>query len=299
MQTLRKSLSDIQAQSAEAQASEANLKFKVSSLEQQITLYEQTSGQLNNELAQHLERYAELRKSKTAEVAELHAALEEKTSEYDREAERYRALKTSHANVERKLNDTLAKYRELQSEHAEATRGFQDEIHGYKQVVEQHERMTTEMRVRVEEIEKEESNLRATLERREASLVSRAEAERERASAAYDKVEELETVIRKMQTGELPAAIRELSSAPGTPAPGGDSSLFLSPTASLVSKIQRGGRTITEVYADYVRLQRELQQEKQEKTRLEMTLNDIFNEIQDRVRPIYRLMIQPILIHSL
>ena len=278
-QTQRKTISELQSQFAEAQASEANIKFKASTLEQQVSLHEQSNEQLNVELSKQLARHAELRKSATEEVSRLQSQLDQKSSECDGVSERYRTLKNTHGNLDRKLHETLDKNRELQFETAEASRTFQEEIQAYKHVLEQHERMSAETKARINEIEREETELRETLQKREAALISQATRERERSGALQVKVDELEGIIHKMQSGQLP--VPGTPSAPGTPGP--DGSLILSPTASVVARLQRGARSITEVYADYVRIQKELQLEKQEKHRLETTLNDIFNEIQDRV----------------
>lgn len=286
VQTQRKTVSELQSQLAEAQASEATIKFKASTLEQQINLHEQSNEQLNVELSKQLARHAELRKSTTEEVSRLQSQLDQKVSECDEVSERYRTLKNTHSNLDRKLHETLNKNRELQLEAAEASRTFQEEIQAYKHVLEQHERMSTETRARINEIEREETVLRETLQKRETALIGQAERERERAGALRTKVEELEGIIHRLQSGELP-----VPGTPGTPGtPGPDGSLILSPTASVVARLQRGGKSVTEVYADYVRIQKELQLERQEKNRLETTLNDIFNEIQDRVRSPFRLV---------
>lgn len=279
VQTQRKTVSELQSQLAEARASEANIKFKASTLEQQISLHEQSNEQLNADLSKQLARHAELRKSTTEEVSRLQSQLDQKVSECDEVSERYRTLKNTHSNLDRKLHETLNKNRELQLEAAEASRTFQEEIQAYKQVLEQHERMSTETKARINEIEREETALRETLQNREAVLINQAARERDRSSSLSTRVEELEGIIHRMQSGDLP--VPGTPNAPGTPGP--DGNLILSPTASVVARLQRGGRSITEVYADYVRIQKELQQEKQEKHRLETTLNDIFNEIQDRV----------------
>jgi len=210
--------------------------------------------------------------------------LDHKTADHDREAERARTLQAANGELERKLNQTLEKNRDLQSNEAANARAFQEEMQICKNLLKQYEKIADEAKARVADIETEEEAIRAELAKREESLVGQTDRERERAEAAQRKVEELEEVLQRVQVGEFSMADTSFnrSRTPMSPGPG-MTSLMLSPTASIVSKFQRGGRSITEVYADYVRLQKELQQEKQEKARLETTLNDIFNEIQDRV----------------
>ncbi|CCA67827.1 hypothetical protein PIIN_01651 [Serendipita indica DSM 11827] len=261
VQNVKKLVADLQAKLAETSSSEATQHFKISTLEQQINLLQESNDSLNNELSNQLSRYTELRR-----------------------AQRLRAIQSTNHEMERKLNEALEKNRDLQSEEAANKRAFQEEMQACKDLLEKYERIADDAKTRIAEIEREEEIIRRELTKREETLLAQADRERERADSAERKVEELEEVLQRAQAGEFSMAETSFNRAmtPGSPAPGGVSSLMLSPTASIVSKLQRGGRSITEVYADYVRLQKELQQEKQEKQRLETTLNDIFNEIQDR-----------------
>jgi nucleoprotein TPR len=276
--------SELQAKLSITASAEATLQFKVSTLEQQINLLQDGNDKLNNEYSEQLARYAELRRTRTEEVSTLQIKLDHKTADHDREAERARTLQATNGELERKLNETLEKNRDLQSNEAANARAFQEEMQICKDLLKQYEKIADEAKARVADIEIEEEAIRSELAKREESLLSQTDRERERAEAAQRKVEELEEVLQRVQVGEFSMADTSFnrSRTPMSPGPG-MSSLMLSPTASIVSKFQRGGRSITEVYADYVRLQKELQQEKQEKARLETTLNDIFNEIQDRV----------------
>lgn len=266
-------------------SAESTLQFKVSTLEQQISLLQEGNDKLNNEYSEQLTRYAELRRARAEEISTLQIKLDQKTADHDREAERARSLQAAHGDLERKLQETLEKNRDLQSNETANARAFQEEMQICKDLLKQYEKIADEAKARVADIENEEEAIRTELAKREESLLAQTERERERAENAERKVEELEEVLQRMQVGEFSMADTSFGRArtPMSPGPGaGMTSLMLSPTASIVSKFQRGGRSVTEVYADYVRLQKELQTEKQEKARLETTLNDIFNEIQDR-----------------
>ena len=269
----------------------------MSTLEQQISLLQESNEKLNNELSAQLTRYSDLRRTRTEEVSSLQSKLDQKTSAFDRETERARTLQAASAHMERKLSEALEQVRDLSSAEASNARAFADEMAVCKDLLAQYERIADEAKARVEEIEKEEDSVRREVSKREEVLLAQTERERERAEAAEAKVEELEGVLARVQSGELSMNMSADASfirdgTPGTPGPntsmrmmgtGNMSGLMLSPTASIVSKLQRGGRSITEVYADYVRLQKELAKERQEKARLETTLSDIYNEIEDRV----------------
>lgn len=214
--------------------------------------------------------------------------MDRKTADYDRETERARLLQATASELERKLNETLERNRDLQSNETVNNRAFQEEMQICKDLLAQYEKIANEAKARVEDIENEEETIRSELAKREETLLAQTERERERAQAAERKVEELEEVLQRMQTGEFSITDASFTRARTPMSPGSANpnvsfgSLMLSPTASIVSKFQRGGKSITEVYAEYVRLQKELQQAKQENARLEVTLKDIFNEIQDR-----------------
>ncbi|RKP24028.1 hypothetical protein SYNPS1DRAFT_7094, partial [Syncephalis pseudoplumigaleata] len=56
----------------------------------------------------------------------------------------------------------------------------------------------------------------------------------------------------------------------------------LSPTAAAVSRMQKSGKTFTQVYSDYVKLQEELAAEKRENQRITESLTGILQEIDER-----------------
>lgn len=117
--------------------------------------------------------------------------------------------------------------------------------------------------------------------KREAELQQQIDRESRLREEAEKRVETLETVIHRMGRGELPL--------PGTPfrTPGGvdnlDGMMGLSPTVALASRSQRGGKTFTEVYADYVKLQAEYSSKCLEHEQMERTLTNVLAEIEERV----------------
>jgi nucleoprotein TPR len=133
----------------------------------------------------------------------------------------------------------------------------------------------------VEKIETQWASMGEKTGKREAELQQQIEREGRLREEAEKRVENLETVIHRMGRGELPL--------PGTPfrTPGGadglDGMMGLSPTVALASKSQRGGKTFTEVYADYVRLQAEYNSKCLEHEQMERTLTNVLAEIEERV----------------
>ena len=135
-------------------------------------------------------------------------------------------------------------------------------------------------RKRVEEVDEEWEKMVKAADEREGELKFKLEREREKVDALEGRVDDLRAVIDKIGSGELPAGGD--GSRAGTP--NGHGSMVLSPTANLASRFQKSGRSFTDVYADYVRLQAELAAEKQESARLGDCLAQILADIEERVR---------------
>jgi hypothetical protein len=173
-------------------------------------------------------------------------------------------------------------------------------------MMEEREKQAKEI---VEGIEREWAGVGDRAERREAGLREEVERERRDREGAEKRVEQLETVLERMGRGELPVPGRT-NGTPGTPlrTPGTpdllmDGMLGLSPTVAMASKSQRSGKTFTEVYADYVRLQEDFAKKSAEYDHMDRTLSAVLAQIEERVRrrcfivqlsqPFYRLPFSP------
>jgi nucleoprotein TPR len=141
----------------------------------------------------------------------------------------------------------------------------------------------------VENVEQEWATVNERADRREAALREQVECERSRTEAAEARVEALERVLEKVNRGEFPVPASG-SSAPSTPARGSTDILTqgimgLSPTVAMASRAQRSGKTFTEVYADYVRLQDDFATKCAEYDRMDRTLGQVLAQIEERVGP--------------
>ena len=130
-------------------------------------------------------------------------------------------------------------------------------------------------------------------------LLEEIEAQKQRAEDAEKRVGELQAVLDRMDRGEFPLpAYAGSVSQPGTPARGmstpmrgGDSSdilssgmIGISPTVAMASRAQRGGKSFTEVYSDYVKLQDEYARKCAEYDHMDRTLQSVLAQIEERVR---------------
>lgn len=124
--------------------------------------------------------------------------------------------------------------------------------------MEDRERQTKE---EVEAIEKEWATLGERSERKEAALRSEIDRERRAREEAEHRVERLNALLEKIN----------------------DPLAELSPTVALASKSQRTGKTFTEVYGDYVRLQEDFARKSAEYDHMDRTLSAVLAQIEERV----------------
>ena len=119
---------------------------------------------------------------------------------------------------------------------------------------------------------------------REQELRDQLQQEQQKVDSLEKQLENLQLVIDRISSGELPL-----------PPPGDhhtsridvddDTSLLrsFSPGLAMINRMQKSGKTFTEVYADYVHLQEELKKRNIEYDRMNRTLSEVLAQIEERV----------------
>jgi len=180
---------------------------------------------------------------------------------------------------------------ELTGQLAEQEAAFTSETSGLQRLVSIMEDREKQAKEIVEGIEREWAGVGERAERRESALRMEVEKEKRAREEAERKIDQLETVLERMNRGELPIAGRG-TPVPGTPVTparnaaqvsGMEGMLGLSPTVAMVSRAQKSGKTFTEVYTDYVRLQDELAKKSAEYDHMDRTLSAVLAQIEERV----------------
>jgi len=227
------------------------------------------------------EEYAKYRRAKHTESLSLQAAFDSLTQEHTSATASLKALQSAHAAQTNQLSQALSKIQALTGQIAEQESKYASEANGLKRLIAMMEEREKTAKEIVENVEREWAQVGEVADRREEQLKDEIYRERTGREEAEKRVQHLETVIQRMGRGDLPL--------PGTPfrTPGGvdglDGAMGLSPTVALASKTQRSGKTFTEVYADYVRLQEEHAAKCVEYDQMERTLTHVLAEIEERV----------------
>ncbi|KIJ62559.1 hypothetical protein HYDPIDRAFT_93869 [Hydnomerulius pinastri MD-312] len=288
---LRQARQDHQAletQVRELRSTETSNKFKLETLSQQLSLAQSETERATTELTAKSEEYARYRRTKHSEFVQLQAAHDALTQKHTSIESSFKAMQSAHASQTHQLTQALAKVQDLQGQLAEQEAAFSTEASGLKRLVTIMEEREKQAKDIVEGIEREWAGVGDRAEKREAALRADAEKERRAREEVEKRMEQLETVLEKMNRGELPVAGRG-AALPGTPgrASGSqdhtaDAMLGLSPTVAMVSRVQKGGKTFTEVYADYVRLEEDYAKKCAEYDHMDRTLSDVLAQIEER-----------------
>ena len=272
--------------------------FKLDSLSQQLELAKAEAERSAAELSTRSEEFTKYRRTKHAELAELQAAHDALAQTHASTETTLKALQSAHNSQSHQLTQALTRVQDLKGRLAEQEATYSSEAANLRRLVTMMEDREAQTKAMVDGFEKDFASVNERADRREAVLREEIENQRQRAEDAEKRVGELQAVLDRMDRGEFPVPMFAGSiSAPGTPARGlstpmrgGDSSdilssgiIGLSPTVAMASRAQRGGKSFTEVYSDYVRLQEEYQRKCEEYDRMDRTLQSVLAQIEERV----------------
>jgi nucleoprotein TPR len=258
--------------------------YKVESLSQQLLQSQLECERTVTELKTKSEEFANYRRTKHAELSQLQALHDSLTQTHAATESSFKALQSSHTAQTHQLTQALTRVQDLTGQLAEQEATYSSEASGLRGLVAMMEDREKQAKEIVDNIEKDWNDMGERAERREAALRDELDRERRTRDEADRRLEQLQTVMRRMERGELPS--------PGrggfmTPSPSTDmmvdGMMDLSPTVAMVSKVQRSGKTFTEVYSELVRLQEEFDQKSVEYDQMEKTLASVLAQIQERV----------------
>ena len=245
-------------------------------LTQQLQLARQDNERINEELSSKSEQFSAYRREKHAEIVKLQSSFESLRQENNHTVNTLQSLQTSHESQSQQLSQALQKVQDLTSQLSDQEAKYSSEAANLRRLNQMMEERDAKGRAIVEGIEKDWEGLGAKAAAREQKLRQALEAEEERSANLERQLEDMKLVVDRINRGELPMPQPNHT---GTPASLQD----LSTGLAMINRMQKTGKTFTEVYADYVRLQDEFVKKTIENERLDQALNNIMAEIEERV----------------
>lgn len=253
------------------------MQFKLESLTQQLQLSQSEAERTSTELTTKSEEYSKYRREKHAELVTLQAKFDSLSQTHASTQATLKSIQSTHTAQTHQLTQTLARVQDLTGQLAEQEATYASEASGLRRLVAMMEARETKAKEIVDTVEREWAGVGEKAEQREAALRDKIEIERQAREEAEKRAEQLEEVLERMGRGDLPVpGPRALDLTT-------DGMMGLSPTVAMVSKAQKSGKTFTEVYADYVRLQEEFARKCAEYDRMDQTLSNVLAQIEERV----------------
>ncbi|KAJ6508423.1 hypothetical protein C8R45DRAFT_1069158 [Mycena sanguinolenta] len=284
IQTLRANLKEarqehqvLESQVRELRSTETSTKFKLESLTQQLQLSQSEAERTGADLVAKSDEYSKYRREKHAELVTLQANFDALTQTHASTQTTLKSIQSTHTAQSHQLSQALARVQDLTGQLAEQEATYSSEARGLRRLVGMMEERESKAKEIVDNIEREWAGVGEKAEQREAALKEKIENERKAREEAEKRVEQLEEVLERMGRGDLPVpgprAALDLTT---------DGMMGLSPTVAMVSKAQKSGKTFTEVYTDYVRLQEEFARKCAEYDRMDQTLSNVLAQIEER-----------------
>lgn len=215
--------------------------------------------------------FAEFRKAKTGYIVELEGRIEGLKQQVDSLSAQCSIGRAKCAELEGKQAEQATKEHALKISLLEQEENFKNEIASQTRLVELFQSQVQEL---------EQKNAKT----KDSMLTVQRSFEQEQASLST-KVQELEkqNILLK---GKLQAREEELEALRLQIENGFMHSL--SPTAGMVDHMEKTGKSFSEVYADYLRLQRDLLKEQHEKENLKDCLDEMVKDIEKNAPSVYQ-----------
>ncbi|KAH9992148.1 hypothetical protein BJV77DRAFT_1067895 [Russula vinacea] len=196
--------------------------FKLDSLSQQLQLAKDEADRSSKELTKKSEDFAKYRHEKHAALSQLQSAYDALQESHASTEGTLKALRSAHNAQSQQLSQSLARVQDLSGRIAEQDATYTSEVAGLRRLIEMVEAREAQSKAIVENVEQEWATVNDRVDRREAVLREQVERERSRTEAAEARVEELERVLEKVNSGEflvpahgssVPRLLREPSAA--------------------------------------------------------------------------------------
>ena len=250
-----------------------------------------------NELNQKSDEFSKYRRAKHAELLEVQAERDTLAQSSSTSENSFKALQAANKSLSQQLTQALTRVQDLTGQLAEQEATYSSEAAGLRRLVVMMEEREQHAKEIVDGLERDWATVGEKAERREMKLKDEIEREVKRADDAEKRVQELERLLRGLDTGDFVAAPsistagipQTPGSVPSTPArgsifasPGDLGMMGLSPTVAMASRAQRSGKTFTEVYAEHIKLQEEYVRKSAEYDHMDRTLQAVLAQIEER-----------------
>lgn len=237
------------------------MQFKVETLTQQLHLSKDENERISTELNSKLEEFSKYRQDKHTELVRLQSSLDSLTQTHNQTLSQLRSLQSSHNAQSSQLSQALQKVQDLTGQLADQEAKYSSETANLQRLVRMMEERETHAKQLVSGIEKDWEGLHAAAAERERELSNALEEEQQRRDTLEKDLEDMRTVLDKINRGELPTPGAERMGALVLASDASAGMFQMSPSLALIDSMQKSGKSFTDVFKEYAELQRNYNQE--------------------------------------
>ncbi|KAG5362716.1 Protein MLP1-like protein [Yarrowia sp. B02] len=268
----RRVIVELEAQVQKEHAAVLQARFKEEQLKQETQQLKKSNAWLDEELKAKQEEHSSFRRDKAQLVARLQAEVEQTAAERDGLRASLDTARASNNTVSAKVDELLTRNKQLQDAAAVAEENFRREMSAQKRLAELYEKSAADAKARVNELENGGN----------AKLRAAVEEERAKSAGLEAKLDAVEKQLQDLHGSGTSFA--NGTPAPSTPlrgglVPGGSGTPF-SPSAKIVSELNRGGISLVQLYSDYQDVCKRLEKERNRNDDLQGDFDRLLEEME-------------------
>jgi nucleoprotein TPR len=293
----RTEINRLSSELQESKSAEGSGKFKIQSLEQELTLKTNDAKWAHQELTKSTEELTQHRVRSNGEISSLTLQLQQKTQALEASETKITSLQSAYDSTLARLDEATREKSELRQRLVEQEGAFKSEMGTQQRLSALMEQQKDNAERRLADIEEQWEQVLAQHADREQALRQDIANQQEERDEIIREKEEIQQALDRLAesvgidtngyqigatNGDETASVVS-TSTPKRPAfhlP--DNSAVMSPTAALAAKVQKSGKSFTQIYADLARSEEELRREKTENRRLVGVLEQVMADLHDR-----------------
>ncbi|KAJ3414464.1 hypothetical protein HDV05_006557 [Chytridiales sp. JEL 0842] len=275
-----KSLSD---QVSSLQAEESKNRLERLTKDQESDHLKRNVEWLNEELGRKTEEFKAYRHEKTEALNKLQNDFEQVLQERNSLEIQSQGFKSKAEISEARLLEITEKLKDTENRLISTEQSFKNEMSAQKKLSDLYHAQSEDLRSQLQELQAVVTEMELKVQEENASKLEASEAAKAQIQTLQKEIEEKDFKIE-----ELTAQIKSID---GKVSASVDQLGILSPAAQAATKLQKSGKTFTEIYAEYTRLQDEKILANREIARLTECLNHILNELSERAPVIQQFKI--------
>lgn len=292
----RKSSADLETQVQSLRSGQTAAQMREHNLRQQLESVKRNSEWLESELNTKSDTLKNFRVEKLARISELEVKVDTLDSEHRSIKNAYESMKQRYSDLSTKYDSSLVQIKDLKNAATMAEEGFKDEMASQVRLSQLWERSAKESKKRVEELEATLDRERNSRDEDLSAVRSQLSAERKRAERLQSQLDTLEIKLQDAHTDQqTPSAAGQIgaggSGSPRTPQTplgrrggvnGSNGAVgIMSPSAQIISDIQRGGGSLVQLYTDYQDIKTKLERERYKNETLRREMDHILEEMEN------------------